>query len=73
MNTLKLSLIALSALGLVACGPAETETTTTSMHEQDSEGGEVRHSTRETTETESDGEQTTERVERTETTTPASE
>jgi len=55
----------------VACGPAETETTTTSMHEQDSEGGEVHHSTRETTETESDGEQTTERVERTEITTPA--
>ena len=73
MNTLKLSLIALSPLGLVACGPAEPGTTTTSMHEQDSEGGEVRHSTRETTETESDGEQTTERVERTEIVTPAAE
>ncbi len=71
MSRLVALAVALTCVGIAACGgPASTETTTTSRVEHPASGGEVRTSSTETTEVGTDGASTTDRTETTRTSTP---
>lgn len=67
-----LSTLAIAGLGVVGCGgPAHTSTTTTSSTDRPESGGETNHTSTETTQVQTDGSQTVDHSETTQTSTPA--
>lgn len=69
---LLLSTLAIAGMGVLGCGgPTHTSTTTTRSTDRPQGGGEVSRSSTETTQVQSDGAQTVDRTESTQTSTPA--